>query len=896
MSDLTFILAILASLAGASAIAQEGAWPSPRQNPRLTNVQTVPGGMDTAPSVRASVPALSHEAKAKMVAPGDIALAVSGGALHAFDGEGAKLWEAHPEGLNFLRVVEAGEISGARRDGSEGKVYREALLYAGRPGWPHGAIVLVALEDGRVLWRHDVEANSYYWTARVGDYVAATPGQEIVVLMQGLNIDPHHGYIELFAFGEDRRIPAPRWRYDFDKETNYPNLLQPDLDGDGKRELAVITHSQIWTFEPGTGELLQYLEWDVSPANRRSFGLTRFLDLNGDGCEDLLVIGNFAVHHEVLLNKGGQLEVAWVHGWEDNVTTSSIKTIWPEPPQVDVDGDGRLEIVLSMWDAEEKERWQVRVYDALTGDLKYTALDYIAAATFALGSDGCAKILANAVGRDPEAASEGACVLAVRDGALAELWREAPGRAIADAEDAAIVLGDKAYDLGQDAQGGFTLTPKAAANPPSAYVRVPQMAGPSLPTDYQGRWLAAADLLGQGRSELAVWAPSRPSGEAVYEGPYRQRGSEPATSPVHMGRVLALGKDGLEEAGRFRSTCQPIIADANGDGRNELVACRVHWEATPTVEALRLEAEQDRTVCWSTQLPEPITGGKIQHRAAALAAGHFTSKSHKDVYLFAGLPQPRSVMLDGRTGKVLWERTKFEDIGRWAAPTHHEPAVYDVDGDGLDDLVFTCPDYYCALDGATGETLIEPVWPPDIFAQRSPGLYTMTVLLEREGQEPLVCLSGGHYFLAVMTLHAEPLWHHIPSQGEARYGREGFLPLPSGEWLIGVPQCDGRFVCRNVSDGSVRWEIDLAAAGYDVATGDVDGDGRFEFVFGTSHGDLYAIGDAEGQPRPLWRKRFDCAVGPPILADLDGDGLSEIAAVTAAGEVLVLGKGSPGAG
>ena len=59
-----------------------------------------------------------------------------------------------------------------------------------------------------------------------------------------------------------------------------------------------------------------------------------------------------------------------------------------------------------------------------------------------------------------------------------------------------------------------------------------------------------------------------------------------------------------------------------------------------------------------------------------------------------------------------------------------------------------------------------------------------------------------------------------------------------------------------------------------IVTGDVDGDGREEFVLGDRDGYLYLINAEDGTL--VWNMKFEAAVGNPILADSDGDGKIEI--------------------
>jgi hypothetical protein len=92
----------------------------------------------------------------------------------------------------------------------------------------------------------------------------------------------------------------------------------------------------------------------------------------------------------------------------------------------------------------------------------------------------------------------------------------------------------------------------------------------------------------------------------------------------------------------------------------------------------------------------------------------------------------------------------------------------------------------------------------------------------------------------------------------------------------------------------------FAPPGGGAQTGDVDGDGRpefftvpkgeAEFVLGGRDGNLLAVRDGGARGEVVWRKGFDGPVGTPLLADLDGDGHSEVIVSVGDGFVYVLGK------
>ncbi len=107
---------------------------------------------------------------------------------------------------------------------------------------------------------------------------------------------------------------------------------------------------------------------------------------------------------------------------------------------------------------------------------------------------------------------------------------------------------------------------------------------------------------------------------------------------------------------------------------------------------------------------------------------------------------------------------------------------------------------------------------------------------------------------------------------------------------MGFGRQNGHFACLNVSDGSQRWDWDVQASCSDVVTCDVDGDGKDEFIFGTSHGAIYAVGDDDGKPRIVWKIDTAAVEGTPILADVLGSGRPQIIVPSVDGQIRIYGE------
>jgi outer membrane protein assembly factor BamB len=830
-------------------------WPALRHDNHLTARQPVAGNLRAAPIALTRTPVALGSASLIPFAskPGgavDRALAGVDRGLQCYDLSGMLLWASHPPGINFQQVVTVEDVDG------DGRV--EIVAAVGRPEPPLGAMLLLDAASGRLRWRYDVEPMSYYWYPFVGHYLPQRAGKQMLVLEQGYPPDKRNGYIALFYFPAPGHPPVARWKYYFHQYTAMPALRTADLEADGVNEICVISHSRMWVLSPLTGAVKQFIKWDVAPANIRSYGLNEFRDLNGDGLPDFLCIADFAQHHEVLLNDHGRLKLAWVQAWDNSVTVSNVATNWPTPPVADVDGDGRLEVVLSMFNDERDPDWAIRVYDAATGALKARIPGRIAVRLADVDGDGRAEILADDCHDPTRTVISGAAMIRIVGGKAVEYRRVDGVRASAKIGS---VNGREEFLVTSRDQ---TLRVEDAL-PPQPFTQPPAPSGPDL-----SRIKAAAGQLPPAPLVADLDRDRTPEIIQTYAG---------KTTAYHWTR-----SGGLKVVREFSPSDDAVAADVDGDGKLELIIGSADASRVPVVRAYRL----DGTLAWESRIP-PTTRHSLPYgRKVYMQAGRFTGSRGADVYCLFGTPVVRSLLLEGATGKVGWEKDEFPGLERYWGPTVNQAAAYDANGDGADDLVFTNPDYYCVANGRTGNMIRGPLFPPDIFHQPSQGLYTLPAILDQPG-EPLVVLCAGHYFQAGMSLRAQPYWYKLPEVGEGITAAEGFARLSEDKWLMGFGRQDGDLECLDARSGRERWRLPIHASAGPVSTCDINGDGHDEFVFGDSHGYLWAVGDDNGRPVVVWRMRVGASVGQPVVADLDGDGRLEIIAATGDGALTVLG-------
>jgi outer membrane protein assembly factor BamB len=316
----------------------------------------------------------------------------------------------------------------------------------------------------------------------------------------------------------------------------------------------------------------------------------------------------------------------------------------------------------------------------------------------------------------------------------------------------------------------------------------------------------------------------------------------------------------------------PLIADVDGDGRQEILIA-----GDPGGRLLDCSGH----TIWQTEIP-----------LARAVFGDFNGDGVLDVYA-AALVRPagddragarlHSYALDGRDGSVLWhtdgaaEAVWHHQMG--PTPTWAMPTVCDVNGDGIDDVLFVALDLLIVLNGKDGTFIHDPVIANRIWAQQAgkDSRWTaygtqMPVDLNGDGKlEILLASSWGQW--GAWTLDQGLLWTFDPTGRRLARRHAGVADVDGdGRLEIGVIHDDGAFRCYDAVNGTLRWELPDVRQTSDVVTADVDGDGLPEFVASLA---AYKAVDV-GHGKVLWEVDAPVSQCPPVVADVDGDGLSEI--------------------
>jgi hypothetical protein len=902
MRPISFPAAIPLLLAlAAPTFGADGDWPMWRHDPALTGYQPTPGAMAKEPRILArhflgASPGTTTFADLLGSGLDSEVLVLAGAHLTAYEADGKRLWESRTQGHVLDHVEWVEDLDGDGRN--------EVVALAGQMGGTRQAYLILDGRSGERRAAIDFITGDFGWKGLCGAYLPGTRGKQIFLVTSMRQAagealpeltplgSPHlaravvNGEFALWAF--DGRNAERRWtRTPKEYYVEYPSVLVGDLVGDGRMRAVVDSWCHVWNIDLAIGEITSHTAWNPGGANERHYGFNRLIDVDGDGRLDFVNLA-LTKHIDVLRNDGGKLVHAWTHAWPDTVTTEVRSLRWPGEPVVDLDGDGRPEVVAALFDGQADKRWHLKVYEAASGTPKGEALDVVPLATFPLWGDGGGPALLCARSRSLQADPPESCeVVRLRSGEFETLWSSPESRFLLETR--AAVNGDQAQAAtiadvdgdgrpeffttgperpgrpqawGLDTDGKIVAKPGRPSAPPARPVPpgIPNRQGTTMP------YLLAADLDADGRNELLLY--------------------DNATITA-----LKLGADTLKVVETIPSTEIPVVADLLGDGRPCLLTAGRGKDGNLWVQA-RTPGKQP---LWRFVFPDSGACGQYSQRPHYLAVGRFSGRKGLDVFTHSTKPAARTYVLDGRTGKPVWERVELPAIERHFQAFGGRASAHDYDGDGDDDVLFLNPDYYCVAEGRSGKLLVGPVEVAGLVKWWA--AYASPAVLRREGGPPLIYLGGAYSARCAISLDGRHgLWReYLPTErwpllvGGERFV-EGLLPPSGGRGWRGVQaEADGTLVGFDAATGQVAWRMPLGTAPSGIVTGDVDGDARPEAMLGGQDGRLLVVRDGGDRGEVAWTKVFDAPVGTPLLVDLDGDGKVEVAVSVGDGSVYVLG-------
>ncbi len=790
--------------------------------------------------------------------------------------------------------------------------------------------VVVSGVDGTILWRTPT-AWAPNWRTHVGKLDPGRRGLQIAAVTECQEYNSAH----FFTFEDGAAQGRLIWEKEFNKGGVWAHATSTvgDIDGDGAYEVCAAVQGGVVALDVCNGDEKLRFEWEAGGQKQRNYGQCCIADVDGDGLNEIVVMDDLiALQLVVIKAENGQGRMLWSKfwGWWYPFTGHLLHFV---PKSVcDVDGDGRIEIVISVYD----EDWRLHLYDGTTGELKFERRNSYLESVCDVDGDGRMELLLSEQRHLTCREYSDFVVISCEEGEWKERWRRSRCRLEADSRvEYDIGMGSRSHDpkapfitdWDGDGRGdllvaidddGDAAPERFLAVGPDADGLWREKRSWQVDPEMEMKVLAVNDLDGAGRPEIlagdnrgyiqVIDSNGTVSGRWAAGGGFSAVPTVADLDGDGKNELIIQTSDGWVQA--FKATGDPqkplerrwryrgwgtswsgsggegvLAADLDGDGRKEVLVGTRTGSGNAALAALNC----DGTVRWLWEVPgmAAATAYRSVHR---WTVGNFNGDGVLDVYVctrwtpFGGAGSSNeSWALDGRDGSVLWHND-----GKNTGFYHHHclgptglPSIYDVDGDGIDDILMMSLDFCVTLNGNTGAFLQDPVSPPAIFKDGMWTAYGSIVLtdLNKDGEREQLT-SANHGIWGAMTLAREPLWMVDPGPEMMATYHGGLADVDGdGEMELGVAH-PGELRCYDAKTGRVKWTLEVDIKG-DIVTADIDGDGVSEFIGAGSR--IYAIkGESEGG-KVLWSLDLDRSLSAPVVADVDGDRLAEVLVVTADG-------------
>ncbi len=847
---------------------------------------------------------------------GDILMADAGG-IQRVSSDGEFRWRTKPFGVHWI----AGLFD------LDGDGHFEILTSNGRE------VIILSAETGAFLFRDTVGPPYSYGTYapmfQVHSFFDHPPtpslkrrgsaGMQILVPCfsnkEVLMYDCSNG-------AKNTRILHRLWMDD----SYHPSIVIGDVNNDGIDEIVIARLGGVYVFEPHSGTMISQTIWNSDDERRRNYGHFELADITGNGNLDAIILSDKVTRHiAVLRNDGnGNFHPQWDRLIEHIYPNDTTELRYTTNSIRDFDGDGKLEIAVSVFNERKDERWHTEILRAETGECLLDLPDHYLRGVQDVNGDGNLELCLSVEktrGLRPHSEisiyspQEGKTMWELEEACFAERAVHANGKYSEFKPDVFAAHEIWKSDEGiyiQSAELGLCVLKKNLLLEPLGYKSDDPY---RVALAEQGRVLVSESVgnlikVTKSRAQHFLSCGYHLTTEAHIAA---RPGSMPTVAHWNGTRYLAV-PDFSGNIHLFKSDLEgfpTLIATMRGRSRLGYDGVFHSISIIETHDAPRLVIVDDeglphaRLSLYSLggdkirsfefpDMPPGVLGNRIgcydwlyfQHsRGEALFASFYQSQSMNSECSLAFLLG---------TGEILWgkDRLGIGDYGRGVGPWGTSALHNNV-------AIFCAKDTLCHLDLETGEFIGEPKVLTEFTsdAMKSANkLPEQTLSTSSSIEDPFTAygtpiINGGDEIIGgcfggfgILDKSGLPKWWHRAAFGDVLYRLPGIGDIDGdGKLELGQGHADGTFRIYDYETGALRASINLNAISTDILTF------NSKFVTGTSDGRLIVIGYHGESFVVLDEFETGSAMGSPIAADFDGDGVAEIYVVTGDGNLLCFG-------
>ena len=640
-----------------------------------------------------------------------------------------------------------------------------------------------------------------------------------------------------------------------------PMVCGADVNNDGQLDVVISMHYRLVVLNGATGAVMS----NYTYMNNRNYGFLGAANIDNDPYPEFCIISDFDQHIEVIDNNGSSLSLKWFIQVEESIFRNTRIT-QPGPDSfTDLDGDGQIEVVCNLFNYHNDQHWNILVFNALNGTVKYELNNCYLNGLADIDSGGHVELFVTVTtGMEVPTYGELSIRRLVPAIGAQVLWTYQNAR-FHTREIDSLPLNVNTMA----ANGRFSIV-HGQSNPalPEVFLvsepgRVNgeickcfrftdsnqvqnflTINGPDYSTlDVLAVSSIDPELYGAGML-LTVTTPGMPGEVLTIVNGTAELKQWNRKTPVYAGPPVAadLGGDGTVEIitstsdqtiicfdvnqdrnfqirwrmkGQGMTASAPysqdgvLIADLDQNCRKEIIFAREDSTGKASIVAVR----PDGSIMWQHVFPG-FDGSPPVWNLGGITywlAGNFTSRNHQDLYVSIRRSKMHSdvgFLLDGRDGRVIWQRDGVllpggNPVLDIRGHGGDRVAAADMDNDGLDELVCAYPDRVYIIDGTTGEPSIIKSTAWSLF----PGVwvaYAAPVLVNLKGKSSLEIFYGrSGYLTALLDSQANLIWQRDFNAD----GNNGC------DYLQGIGDCDNDGypeiggIYRNPSSGQYEFRI-----------------------------------------------------------------------------------------
>ena len=634
--------------------------------------------------------------------------------------------------------------------------------------------------------------------SKVGEFLPSSPGLEMVVFGSSRGTADNKATGQLYKRENFQWVPV--WETERVYQLEVPTPIVGDFDNDGVLEVAVLAWYDLWVFNLVTGSTERVKRFmPTGSESGRAYGWFGAYDVDKNGKSEFVIISDSENHIEVLAyDAGGNVVKLWDKLYEVGVSGKQTKVATGVDPVQDINGDGQLDITVSLFNTKHDGRWHVISYNALTGAEILDLVDQQLIGLEDLDNDGTTELFVSSTVGSLQSDPADLTIRNFKNNVLMTRWQHA-NSAFQQQRILAYPLSANRVDF----TGGQTLLSGrvSAGGRPVFFTRdVVDGAGENVnisvwETLIDGSIVLKSSFQGPNLEAVAtrIASPGQPSVllETLVPGiisaalqtfdatatAVQSRLASIDVSPALVGRLTpeSLPTVIVQGAGEHIVSFRPgvtenqwrvpgrgtytggldggggvvnggfMLADLLGDGMLESIAATI----SNLGEASLVAYNPNGSELWHYDF-EGIPGRTPPWDTPGLTywyVGDFTPATGYEVAAvvrqISGATE-KVFMLSGLDGHVIWTRdvggsipingTKRSPGGDWAAAA-------DVNGDGFDDLITTKWEILFAMSGPTGNVLLD-VYKPYMYSI-SPPFNGVPFLDDFLGNGRLQILDGG---------------------------------------------------------------------------------------------------------------------------------------------------------